>query len=92
MTVGSPDFGRIDMSSLLHQILLDVVSPRLVFPAAQLAFRLRAFDRESISLRSIVAAGEMARPYRSDRCGTKFGGRDQSAKALNHTVERSIYL
>ena len=35
----------------------------------------------------MVADGHCA-----ERGGTKLGDRDQSAKALNHTVERCIYL
>ncbi len=56
---------------------------------ASLIFRVRC-----ISLRSIVAVGETAQQHRilyGIRGGTKLGGR-QSAKALDHTVERSIYL
>ncbi len=57
---------------------------------ASLIFRVRC-----ISLRSIVAVGETAQQHRISygiRGSTKLGDRNQSAKALNHTVKRCIYL
>ncbi len=58
--------------------------------------RLRAFDREGSSFRSIVAAGENGSAARNPIADSGFGGSLRRRRfrfpRLHYTVERSIYL